>query len=690
MKLHLDFETYSETDLAKVGAMNYALHPSTDIICMAYAINNEPVQLWTPHKPLPDVIAQITPDVLLEAWNSFFERAIWKYVGVRYGFPQVYASQWRCTMARARAYGLPGALDDAAKVLGTKQKNPAGKKLIEKYSKPNKKTGLRIEYDSDIVDFYEYCKQDVTAERLISHAIPELEPKSEFKFWQADQEINWRGVAIDGRSVGAIIKLIEQAEQAADAELHTLTQGAVSTAHEVKKLKDWVNSRLDEHTQIRDLTKDTVATLLTEPECNVPDDVRRVLEIRQGNSLISVKKVYAMADRSANPSNRAHGLFMYHGARTGRAAGSSIQPQNFPNSGVTLNRCTCRIHTLKFFCPSCFNTELTPVKWSHEIAEHVLQDVRQYAELDRLNYFYGDIMPVLPGCLRSLITATPGKTLMGADYSAIEAVVLAALAGEEWRLEVFRTHGMIYEESASRITGVPFSEFLDYKKRTSEDHPLRKKIGKVAELASGYQGWIGSWKQFGADQHLTDEEIERSVKAWRDASPKIVEFWKKMEACVRLALTYPDLPHPYRSISWIYDSRKNVLFCVLPSGRKLAYHKPRIENIEIGYDDQIVFEGWNTNPKYGKSGWVSIPTYGGKLTENITQAVARDILAHAIVELESQWYPVVLHVHDEIVVEVDRNASVQTFAKIMGTLPSWACDYPLRVGTPWVGSRFRK
>jgi DNA polymerase len=339
------------------------------------------------------------------------------------------------------------------------------------------------------------------------------------------------------------------------------------------------------------------------------------------------------------------------------------------------------------------------IEWNPKAVDDALTIINT-GSLECVEYYFDDAIATVSACLRGLIISAPGHDLICSDYSAIEAVVLAALAGEEWRLEVFKTHGQIYEMSAAKVTGLDFQEFGLYKSQEGKHHPYRK-IGKVAELASGYQGWLGAWKQFGADEFFSDDEIKQAILAWRDASPNIVEFWggqqKKwqshyygLEGAAILATLSPGIWFNHNSISYIV--KNDILYCQLPSGRNLCYHKPRLApstRRENTY--ALSFESWNANPTQGKPGWIRLDTYGGKLTENVVQAVARDILAYAIINLENAGYPVVIHVHDEIVVEVSENfGSVAEVEFIMSTMPEWAKDWPLKAKGGWRDKRYQK
>jgi DNA polymerase len=351
-------------------------------------------------------------------------------------------------------------------------------------------------------------------------------------------------------------------------------------------------------------------------------------------------------------------------------------------------------------CPDCLSFVRVEQEWGQAAIEQSIELIRTET-LECLEYYHSDSLKIMAGCLRSLFIAKPRHELICSDYSAIEAVVLAALAGERWRLDVFKTHGKIYELSASKISGVPFEEFEQHRIKTGNHHPLRKKLGKVAELASGYSGWIGAWKQFGAGEFYTDDEIKESILRWRAESPAIVNFWGGqsrnrnkeffgLEGAAISAILNPGYEYRYLSIS--YQVLESVLYCRLPSGRFIVYHQPRlIPSTRRPGEYTIVFKGANSNPKMGKIGWVDLETYGGKLTENVVQAVARDILANAIINLEDAGYPVVLHVHDEIIAEVPRDTkSLEEFEQIMSKMPDWAHDWPVKAQGGWRGERYRK
>lgn len=752
----LDFETYSEAGyyfdekakkwksitkspphgLGAVGAAVYAEHPSTEVLSLAYNLKDGVgPRLWLPGMPPPeDLFAHIVAGGLLEAWNSAFEWHIWHNVcRGRMGWPELPFEQLRDAMAKARAFSLPGALGKAADVLQVAdQKIADGGRLLNKFSKPRNPTKnddrrRNHPYDPDHAEdagkLYDYNLGDIKAESAVSAVIPDLSP-SELELWLLDQRINFRGVSIDRDALANCKAIIEQAYEKYTAELQALTGGVVKGASEIQKLSGWLGGQgvrmdsLDADSVDNKLRKfklfDGIQKTGEIPEDAHPVDVevalelgqlpnaqavRRVLEIRSSLGAASVKKLFAI-DRRVSKDGRLRDLFAFCGAdRTGRFAGRGPQPQNLPNSGPKVLRCDpvsgCGRHYGPHLdaCPWCSapGWASESAEWGIEAVEDALAVIK-YGLLQHVETVFGDAVAAVSGCLRGLFSAAPGHDLICSDYSAIEAVVLAALAGEEWRLEVFRTHGEIYEMSAAKITGIPFEEFKRHKEETGDHHPMRKKVGKVAELASGYQGGYGAWLAFGADKHLEEQEIRDAIKAWRNESPSIVKFWYGLEDAAVAAVQNPGQCYQFRGLT--FGVKDDVLYCQLLSGRKLCYHAPRLHPDVTPWGKQVLkltYMGWNTDYKKGPTGWLRLDTYGGKLCENVVQATARDILTHALVNVEKAGYSVVLHIHDEIVSEVpEGTGDVDEFERIMATLPAWCADWPIKAAGGWRGKRYRK
>jgi len=723
--LTFDFETYSAAGYKELGgsftplgkgkpglmainASTYSRHPSTEVISMAYA-----GKLWVPGCNDPtDLLHYLYEGGLIEAHNSAFEYYIWNNVcAPKYGWPMLSMSQLRCSMAKASAYGLPGALATIAKHLTPEHaKDPRGKRLISLLSIPKKPSMMDLDtrrtvelYPELYTEMYEYNKQDVVAEEAVSAAMPDLSPH-ELSVWQLNQKINERGVQVDTVSVNACISLFELAHRKYTDELIELTGGAVKTIDEIVKGgagDTWLRSI---GVEMDSLSKDHVDAILDGPP--IHPHAKRAFEIRQLLGSASIKKLYAIS-RMTNEDSRLRDLFAYCGAeRTGRFAGRGAQPQNLKNSGPAAVECMgCGIirDDSVETCPYCGNSDALTREWGNASTEAALYQARLGLGLDHFMRYWPDPVFTLSACIRGLLIAAPGKKLVCSDYSAIEAVVLAEVAGESWRQEVFRTHGKIYEMSAAKISGIPFDEIMAHKTSTGNHHPLRKKVGKVAELGSGYGGWIGAWKNFGAGKFMDDEEIKQNILKWRDESPAIVELWggqyRKIpgkwefypemygvEGCVIQAISNPMTTYSYKMLSFVYDSKCDTLEIRLPSGRNLYYHKPRLTP---GTDPRGLS---CINISYlGGKGFTRISTYGSKLVENIIQAISRDILVAAMLRVEKAGYRVVLHVHDEIIAEVPEDfGSVEELEELMMIKEPWFATWPIRAAGGWTGNRFRK
>jgi DNA polymerase len=715
----MDFETYSEagyvwdeerkrwrgitptaSGIVAVGAAVYSEHPSTEVLCLAYNLKNGTgPKMWVPGCPPPaDLFQHIASGGLIEAHNSSFEFLIWQNVcNARMGWPALPIAQLRCSASKAAAHALPSALGPLAEVLGVaQQKMTEGKRLIKKFSCPHTPTkkvpAKRIRMEDDLADgalMLSYCAADIEAESAVSAVTPDLTPL-ELDTWLLDQRINMNGVAIDLEALETCVNVVEQATEKYTAELVAITGGAVSTAGEVAKIKRYL---LSAHgAALNGLTKGDVESALSRDD--LPPVARRVLEIRASLGAASVKKLFSI-QRRVSADGRLRGLFQYCGAeRTGRFAGRGPQPQNLPNSGLEVLACQhCRI-TVDAKSPAAIGGPITCAcggemkteEWGVDAVDEFLHSSKELLR-GNIEHTWPNPIAAVSGCLRGLFVAAPGHDFICSDYSAIEAVVLAALAGEEWRLEVFRTHGKIYEMSASKISGVPFEDMMAHKETTGQDHPLRKKIGKVAELASGYQGGLGAWKAFGADKHLSEPEIKNAIKAWRKESPAIVSFWYGVEDAAIRAVQNPGHCFQYREI--LFGVKSGVLHVRLPSGRDLHYHDARVQQVvKFGRRSlALTFMGRDSLTKK----WVRMDTYGGKLTENITQAVARDILTHAMLNLDRNGYPPVLHIHDEIVSEVPQGTGdVGEFETLMAQMPAWCASWPIRATGGWRGRRYRK
>ena len=655
--LSIDLETYSSVPIAKAGAQKYIQSPDFEILLFAYSLDDGDVQIidLAQGELLPQWLASALsdPQYIKHAYNASFEwGCLSKFTGT------LPIDQWRCTMFHGLYCGYTAGLDATGKALGLpadKQKLSTGKALIRYFCvpcAPTKTNGGRTRnyprHDpAKWALFKEYCIGDVTTEMEILHRLenfpvpPELE-----KQWQTDVLINARGVAVDMDMVRGALWIGETTRDQLTEEAVTLS--GLDNPNSVKQLMQWLEEELDE--ELTDLRKDTVSRLLNGNLTN--DTARRMLEIRQELGKTSTKK-YNAIEAAVCADGRVRGLLQFYGAnRTGRWAGRLVQVQNLPR------------------------TYVEPLPLARDLVKR-----RETASLRAL---FGSVPDTLSQLIRTSFIAEPGNALVDADFSAIEARVISWLAGESWRLGVFRTHGKIYEASASQMFGVP----LERIKKGNPEYALRQK-GKVAELALGYQGSTGALIKMGAlDMGLTEAELPDIVNRWRDANKRIRDLWYSMEAAA-VQVIQTGQPVGLRSLVLAreMDAGNNLDFLTirLPSGRKLYYAHPSLGQNQWG-KPSITYMGMDQTTKK----WKLIETYGGKLVENCVQAIARDCLAEAIERLEAANYPVVFHVHDEVVVECTaERASLDDIAAIMGQPVSWAPDLPLGADG-WVGAFYKK
>lgn len=752
----MDFETYSEAGfvyrdgkvkgigsqgkggLGVVGTGVYAEHPSTEVLCLYYDLKDGKGRRgWWPGCPQPaDLLQHVANGGEVEAFNSTFELFIWNFVCVRkYGWPSLAIEQTYCVMSMSRRWSLPGSLKNATKAVGAADKDPEGAKLIQKLCRPHTPTktrpGIRRTMADSMPDFmglFKYCDQDVAAEDDLKTRVPDLTPY-ERAVWLEDQRINTRGVLVDAEALDACLRLQQSTAEHYTADLQALTQGEIQSVGEVAKILEWVKAR---GLHMYDLTSESVDDAIkriseaeVDPHSNpklatLPANVKRVLEIRQSLGSANVKKL-AKLRHQLNSDNRLRNQYMYCGAeRTGRWSSaaaednaSNSQLQNITAKGPKSRECEAcgRIFGAHLKdCPECGSFMCHDRKdWTVEAVEYAIADIKRLP-FEGVQHLWGNPIDLLCGCLRGLFVAKTGHDLICCDFSAVEAVALACLARCQWRIDVFKTHGKIYEMSASKITGIPFEEMMRYKQETGQHHHTRKTIGKVAELASGYGGWVGAWVAFGADEFMAEDEIKKNVLAWRAESPEIVEFWGGqfrqtgprlsdghpefygLEGAAVQAVLYPGQVFWANDIS--YGVRDGVLYCRLPSGRFLAYHDPQLIEMPGKWGKpnyySLTFMGYNTNAKNGPQGWVRMETYGGRLCENVTQAVCADIQAEAMLRVTAAGYPVVMHTHDELCSEVPEGfGSVDQMCAIMSQPPEWASWWPLKAAG-WRHKRYQK
>jgi DNA polymerase len=632
--LGIDIETYSSVDLIKSGVYAYVNAPDFTILLFAYAFDDGPVELVDLTKDeLPDEIMQALTDnqILKTAYNANFERTcIQKHFGIR-----LPVNEWSCTMVASSELGLPNSLATVAMALGlAEQKDSRGKALINYFSKPCKPTdanGHRTrnlpEHDPEKWQtFKDYCKQDVEVERSIRRKIARFPIEaSEQRLWEYDQRINDRGVRIDPRVVNNAIKFDAIYSEHCRQRAFEIT--GLENVNSISQIKGWIKEKTGK--DIKSLTKETIGDLASTTDS---EDVKEVLRLRSEMSKTSTAKYKAM-QQSVCPDGRVRGLLQFYGAnRTGRWAGRLVQVQNLPQN--------------------------------HMRDLDLARQTVAAGDFEVFEMLYNNPPQVLSELIRTAFIPSDGRRFIVSDFSAIEARVLSYLADEMWRIEVFKTHGKIYEASAAQMFKVPMESI-------KKGDPLRQK-GKIAELALGYGGSVGAMVNMGAlKQGLQEEELQPIVDSWRASNPKITAFWRTVE---RAALDAVE-GKPSRIAHGIsFVKQAGILFIGLPSGRRLAYVKPRIETNKFGRP-ALTYEGMNQT----KKSWERLETFGGKLTENIVQAFSRDCLAESIIRLEDLGFEINFHVHDEVVLDVPiGHSSAEEVAEIMGQPISWAPGLPLK------------
>ncbi len=643
--VYIDLETRSPIDILKCGVYRYA--EEATIIVAAWSVDDGPVNVWhagSGEEVPSDLLALLRdPGIVKVGHNASFERTLIKACWGIDCPPE----SWKCTMVMCYYNGLPGNLGEAANALGLRHtKDVLGKKLIRLFSNPQKPTKNQPKVWLDHTDrpaewlqYVEYCRQDVVVERAIHHELRDFDlPASEWELWCMDQRANDLGIGLDRKLVEQATAIDTQASATLVLEAARLT--GLDNPNSVAQLKMWLLAECNE--SVESLDKAALADL-TKRLTGTP---KRVLEIRQQLGNASVKKYRAM-EASVCSDGRVRGLLQFYGAaRTGRWAGRLIQVQNLARSSIE---------------------DLDDLDAARNL---VLA-----GDGAGLEAWYGNVAQTLSDLVRTALVAEPGHRLIVCDESAIEARVLAWLAGEQWRLDVFRTHGKIYEASASQMFKVP----INLIKKPNPEYALRQK-GKVAELALGYQGGPNALITMGAlKMGIPEKDLQPLVDAWRKANPRIVKFWYAVQDQAKEAIRRPgSVIAGGRGCSFIVEA--GVLFMGLPSGRRLAYRNVTLEGRDI------CFDGTDQNTKK----WGRIKTYGGKLVENLTQAVARDCMAEAMLRMRDAGYRLCMTVHDEVVAEMPNGSgSVEEVEMLMGMDIPWARGLPLR-GAGFESSYYRK
>ena len=696
--IHIDFETRSRADIRKTGSHRYASDPSTEVLCLAYNLTGKPgeTELWVQgEEPPEDLINEINIGSPICAHNAAFERAIWTHIcHERFGWAEVAPDQWRCTLAGCSRQGLPRSLAAAGAALGISMpKDQEGRKIMLQLCKPDR-AGNWVETPDKLERLYEYCIRDVEAEIAIWDKLEEM-PESELKIWHLDQEINFRGLQIDVGTAKQFLTIVESYREKLSRELVDLTNGAISSAGQVMALKTWLKEK---GVSLPDLQKATVEEALTQ---GMDSDAERVLELRQQLSAASTGKIEAMISR-AEDDDRVRGNLVYHGAATGRWAGTGLQIQNFPRGSMS---------------PA-------EVDFARDLLPH---------GPDALEIILGNPIEVAKSSLRSLIKAAPGKSLFVCDYASIEARVLAWISRQDDLVQDFRDGADVYVSMASAIYG----------NKPEEVEKNQRLVGKIAILGLGYGMGGPTFKRTCSTWNVPCKFsfARRVVAAYRNKHDKIKQFWTDIDrACL----------HSVRERTSMDVGRLTVVSdekwmrIVLPSGREIMYAKPLIQEVTApwskGYTGDIIWDGdedelfdagvtWDdveankyigckfTNLKWlqknqnkvenlekmepqmidqisyksvvGQSRkWARTQTYGGKLTENIVQAIARDFLAEAMLRVDEE-YPISATIHDEIVSETDSQKSLERFEELMEVVPPWGQGCPIAV-EGYKAKRYRK
>jgi DNA polymerase len=635
--LSIDIETFSDIDLGKCGVYRYTDSPNFDILLFAYSIDEGPVQLidLASGEEIPEEIVEaiLSEDIIKTAFNANFERvALMRYLSRKLD-KEVYLnpSSWRCSEVQAAMLGLPLHLEGVAKVLRLDaQKMSEGKPLIRYFCIPCKPTaangGRTRNLPSDAPDKWELFKQynirDVEVELEIRKKIKDYPiPESEQALYELDQRINDRGFRADMDFVIQAISCDKQFTVSATERAYELT--GLENPNSVSQLKDWLSER---GVEVESLSKKNVKELVSETE----GEVEEALKLRLLMAKTSVRK-YEAIERAVCSDGRVHGLFQFYGAnRTGRFAGRLVQVQNLPQN--------------------------------HLVDLKLARDLVKEGRFDDLQILFGNTPGVLSELIRTAFIPKEGYRFIVADFSAIEARVLSWLAGEKWRLEVFQSHGKIYEASASQMFHVPIDEI-------TKGSLLRQK-GKISELACGYGGGVGALKSMGAlEMGVEENELQGLIDNWRRANPHIVNFWWEVD---KMAIKAVKERTRTRTHGIVFTYKSGMLFVTLPSGRDLVYVKPKLMLNKFGREG-LTYEGIGTTKK-----WERIETYGPKIVENIVQAASRDLLAEAMLRLDKAGFAIVAHVHDEVICEVPMGeSSVEEVCSIMSESPKWSEGLPL-------------
>lgn len=706
-QITMDFETYSEADIKKVGNWKYSEHPSTTVLCLYWKYKGVMYKFIEGDAKPKHLFDQIEECEIIEAHNMSFEFSIWLNVCMKkMGWPALPFQKLRCSAAVARYHSLPGSLDGASKALGNEQlKDSRGKFLIRKLCQPQKERKVKHSWplfnkepvDPELCEFdflrdvykykgkfqdtyirgakagqgkfknvsellpagrlideqllqelYDYCEQDVITEEGISEALSPL-PESELKVWQLDLIINSRGVHIDKEMVDAALVIIRQAMAKYEQEAYEIGNGAFETLNQREVVLNWIR---EQGYPLKDYTADTIKDALADENCK--GKVRRILELRQITSRTSVKKFDAI-ERALCEGDLMKGVLLYFGAHTGRWAGRILQPQNLPR-------------------PTLKQPEI----------EYLTTLLKEKVDLELLEMIYPDVMNALVSCIRASIIPRPGNIFYCADYSNVEGRVALWCADDQQGLDIFREDRDIYIEMAMDIYKVPFNVISD---NHTKGDGLMRRMGKLAILGLGYGMGADKFKMTAEAQKVmvTRDFAQEVVDTYREKFDKTKKLWYILEKQAINAIENVGKSYSSGPVRWLMKG--NTLLCRLPSGRCLHYPKAetRVKDTPWGEKKKVM-----TYMSDEKGRWVRESTFGGKLLENIVQAISRDLLVYAMFKVEAAGYRITMSVHDELLTERKiGEGSIEELNELMSELPDWAAGLPL-AAEGWCGYSFRK
>lgn len=708
---HIDWETRSALDLKKFGVDIYSNHPTTRPWCLGWRIKSGPISVWRLGQPAPqELLGWVAAGGRVVAHNMRFDRTIWNNIAVPlFGWPRLEIEQTDCTMARALAMGLPGALEMAARALGTKvQKDADGHRLMLQMCKPRQiwhpgdkgyadmlacaeavdgvpypeyefyphdGSVIRWWTDPDKIDrLCAYCHDDIGAEYEVDLGLPQLS-EAERQVWILDQKINERGVRVDVAFCERAEKAVAEARTRADLRIWQLTEGAVRRTTEVAKIVAWLNSR---GISCESVAKGEIDELLIKADVLSDTAAEEVIELRRAAAKTSNDKYRAMANM-AGADGRVRGSLQYHAAATGRWAGRGIQPQNFPRVDADRDMPTVL-----------------------DVLQQLGRPLPAGAFVDNLEVLTGRPLVSLSKALRAMLIAGEGMKYVGGDFSNIEGRLNAWFAGEEWKLQAFRDYDLILGVDAKGkvIRGGPDLYILAYARSfgvsIEEVDKLMRQIGKVQELALGYQGGVGAFHSMAANYnvHVSDNRAQELVSAWRGANARIVQSWWDLQDAAIAAVGSPRQMFSVLGGKVRYLARDGFLFCCLPSGRVIAYCRPRLVDV-TGLNGrkryQVEYDGLDTQ----KNRWGPQRLYGGLQCNNVVQGTARDLMVAAMLRAEESGFPVTLTVHDELLCEIPKSETKsnlpddQILQSIMSEVPRWADGLPLAAAA-WEDERYTK